>query len=88
MPQLEGPTTKNTQLCTGELWGEKGKIKNKIFKTTTKKIQNPTVHLVSGSSNERRSPETHVRASPNSFVSIQEPRRYTFAFILNAFNSI
>ena len=24
-PQLEGPTTKNTQLCTGGLWGEKGK---------------------------------------------------------------
>ena len=29
MPQLEEPTTKNTQLCTGGLWGEKGK--NKIF---------------------------------------------------------
>ena len=27
MPQLEGPTTKNAQLCTGGLWGEKGKIK-------------------------------------------------------------
>ena len=25
MPQLEGPTMKNTQLCTGGLWGEKGK---------------------------------------------------------------
>ena len=30
MPQLEGPTTNNLQLCTGGLWGEKGK--NKIFK--------------------------------------------------------
>ena len=30
MPQLEGPTTKNIQQCTGGLWGEKGK--NKIFK--------------------------------------------------------
>ena len=30
MPQLEEPTTKNTQLCTGGLWGEKGK--NKILK--------------------------------------------------------
>uniref|UniRef100_A0A9L0SF63 Uncharacterized protein n=1 Tax=Equus caballus TaxID=9796 RepID=A0A9L0SF63_HORSE len=30
MPQLEGPTTKNIQLCTGVLWGEKGK--NKILK--------------------------------------------------------
>ena len=31
MPQLgEGPTTENTQLCTGGFWGEKGK--NKIFK--------------------------------------------------------
>ena len=30
MPQLEGPTSKNVQLCTGGLWGEKGK--NKIFK--------------------------------------------------------
>ena len=28
MPQLEGPTTKNTQLCTGGLWGEKAKIKS------------------------------------------------------------
>ena len=28
MPQLEGPTTKNIQLCTRELWGEKGKIKS------------------------------------------------------------
>ena len=26
MPQLEGPTMKNIQLCTGGLWGEKGKI--------------------------------------------------------------
>ena len=25
MPQLEGPTTKNIQQCTGGLWGEKGK---------------------------------------------------------------
>ena len=30
MPQLEGPTAGNVQLCTGGLWGEKGK--NKIFK--------------------------------------------------------
>ena len=30
MPQLEGPTTKNIQLRTGGLLGEKGK--NKIFK--------------------------------------------------------
>ena len=29
MPQLEGPTTKNTQLCTG-VFGEK-KRENKIF---------------------------------------------------------
>ena len=28
MPQLEGPTAENTQLCTGGLWGEKGKIKS------------------------------------------------------------
>ena len=28
MPQLEGPTTKNTQLCTVKLWGEKGEIKS------------------------------------------------------------
>ena len=33
MPQLEGPTTKNIQLCTGGLWGEKGK--NKILKKKT-----------------------------------------------------
>src|SRR3712207_2975170 len=29
MPQLEEPTTKNTQLCTGGLWGKKGKNKKK-----------------------------------------------------------
>ena len=28
MPQLEGPTTKNTQLCSRGLWGEKGKTKS------------------------------------------------------------
>ena len=28
MPQLEVPTTKNTQLRTGGLWGEKGKVKS------------------------------------------------------------
>ena len=28
MPQLEGPATKTTQLCTGRLRGEKGKIKS------------------------------------------------------------
>ena len=32
MPQLEAPTTKNRQLCTGGLWGEKGKTKS--FKKT------------------------------------------------------
>ena len=34
MPQLEGPTMKNIHLCTGGLWGEKGK--NKIFKKKKK----------------------------------------------------
>ena len=29
MPQLEGPTTKNIQLCTGRLLGEKEKLKKK-----------------------------------------------------------
>ena len=32
MPQLEAPTTENIQLCTGGLWGEKGKIKS-LLKT-------------------------------------------------------
>src|SRR3712207_9497103 len=32
MPQLEGPTTKNIQLCTGGLWGEKGKDKKNLKK--------------------------------------------------------
>ena len=35
MPQPEAPTTKNIQLCTGGLWGEKGK--NKIFKIKHRK---------------------------------------------------
>ena len=38
MPQLEGPTTKNIQLCNGGLWGEKGK--NKIFKKKKIKLIN------------------------------------------------
>ena len=29
MPQLEGPTTKNTQLCAGGIWGEEEKRKRK-----------------------------------------------------------
>ena len=37
MPQLEGPTTKKIQLCTGGLWGEKGK--NKIFKKKKKRLE-------------------------------------------------
>ena len=35
MPQLEGPTTKTIQLCTGGLWGEKEK--NKILKKEKRK---------------------------------------------------
>ena len=42
MPQLEGPTTKNIQLCTRGLWGERKKIKSlkknvNIFKKKKKK---------------------------------------------------
>ena len=36
MPQVEGPTTKNAQLCTRGLWGEEGKIK--YFKNFKKLI--------------------------------------------------
>ena len=43
MPQLEGPTTKNIQLCTGGLWGEEGKI-NKVLKKKTR--EDNTVCLV------------------------------------------
>ena len=35
-PQLEGPTTKNIQLCTGGLGGEKGKI---VLKKSVKVIK-------------------------------------------------
>ena len=38
MPQLEGPTMKNIQLCTGGLWGEKGKNK-KNLKNKKNKIE-------------------------------------------------
>ena len=37
MPQLEEPTTKNTQLCTGGLWGEKGKNKKSLKKKKKEK---------------------------------------------------
>ena len=33
IPQLEGPTTKNIQLCTGGLWGGKKKEKKKKAKS-------------------------------------------------------
>ena len=39
MPQLEGPTTKNTQLCTRGLWGEKGKIKSFFFKKKKRPVK-------------------------------------------------
>ena len=45
MPQLEEPTTKNTQLCTGGLWGEKGK---KIKSLTNKTEQNKSKQTESG----------------------------------------
>ena len=44
MPQLEGPTTKNVQLCTGGLWREKGKnkiLKNKREYLCQEKTDNP-----------------------------------------------
>ena len=41
MPQLEGPTNENTQLCTGGLEGEKGKIKSL-------KKKSPSDHTCSG----------------------------------------
>ena len=37
MPQLEEPTTKNTQLCTGGLWGEK-KENSQLVETPALKI--------------------------------------------------
>ena len=43
MPQLEGPTTKNIQLCTGGLWGEKGKNKTLKKKRLKKKKKGGTV---------------------------------------------
>ena len=45
MPQLEGPTMKNVQLCTRGLWGEKGK--NKIFKKKKMSFTNHTTHFSS-----------------------------------------
>ena len=38
MPQLEGPVTKNIQLCTRGLWGEKGK-KIKSYKKKIAKVK-------------------------------------------------
>ena len=39
VPLLEGPTAKNIQLCTGGLWGEKGKIKCLKKKSLKKKTE-------------------------------------------------
>ena len=39
MPQLEGPTTKNTQLCTGGLRGKNKILKKKRSKLHTDKIR-------------------------------------------------
>ena len=46
MPQLEGPTTKNIQLCAGELWGEKGK--NKILKKKKKRKKGKNTEMDHG----------------------------------------
>ena len=40
MPQLEEPTTENTQLCTGGLWEKKEKFKN-LEKTKPQKLGDP-----------------------------------------------
>ena len=61
MPQLEEPTTNNTQLCTGGLWGEKGK--NKIFKKIKKKRK---AHLGMHSGNIEGCETTLV---PHAFLS-------------------
>ena len=42
MPQLEGPTTENIQLCTGGLWGEKGKR----IKSLKKKWRQDCTYLI------------------------------------------
>ena len=47
MPQLEGPTTKNIELYTRGLWGEKGKIKINLKKK--KKAIRKKEHLISPS---------------------------------------
>ena len=39
MPQLEGPTMKNIQLCTGGLWGEKIKSLKKNNNLVTYKVE-------------------------------------------------
>ena len=44
MPQLEGPTTKNIQLCTGGLWGEKGKKKKSLKKKKTYTASSIFIH--------------------------------------------
>ena len=35
MPQLEGSTTKNIQLCTGGIWGEKAEKKKRRLETAS-----------------------------------------------------
>ena len=48
MPQLEGPTTENTKLYTGGLWGEERKIK-----TIKKNLKNYKSRKVSSKENKR-----------------------------------
>ena len=68
MPQLEGPTTKNIQLCTGGFWGEKGKIKS-----LKKKIQDELLRVfrASGHLGDNREPGTRSQeqAAPTPLPS-------------------
>ena len=84
MPQLEEPTTKNTQLCTGGLWGEKGK--NKIFK---KKIQWQRQNVKVSEREENNRPRSNSvknmektgprRRGPRSSNFIRGPRTSTIS---------
>ena len=48
MPQLEGPTTKNTWLRIGGLWREKGKIKKNFLNDKWKRRKNtPKMYIIS-----------------------------------------
>ena len=73
MPQLEGPITKNMQLCTGGLWGEKGK-KIKPLKKKRNDVTDKGIKKCSQNNNKTENYITIINIQKQHFISMDRKR--------------